>query len=73
MDNTDYNGNGFATYGVEFWSDPDDRDGGYVVWYVNGKETWRVEASAIGPDTVSMVSQRLISEEPMVSELSLPI
>ena len=66
VDNANYNDNAYATYGVEFWSDPNNRDDGYVVWYVNGQETWRIQSSAIGPDPISNISQRLISEEPMV-------
>ncbi|KAK1225405.1 hypothetical protein PQX77_011654 [Marasmius sp. AFHP31] len=65
VDDGNYGGYGYATYGFEYWSDPKRRDDGYIVWYSHGKETWKLDAAAVGPDSRSMVSQRLIPEEPM--------
>lgn len=67
VDNQNYNNNGYATYGFELWSDPSDRASGYVTWYANGQPSWQVTAASMGPDSITQVSQRLISEEPMVS------
>ena len=66
VDGVNYNNNGYATYGFEYWSNPSKRDEGYVTWFSQGKKSWAITADSIGPDTVSQVSQRLISEEPMV-------
>lgn len=61
-----YNGNGYAKYGIEWWSNPSNRDEGYVTWFSNGQKTWTAEAGAIGADSTAEISNRLISEEPMV-------
>lgn len=66
LDNNDYDDNSFQTYGYELWSDPSHRDQGYVTWSVGTDKTWTLNAEAIGPDPDTKVSQRLISEEPMV-------
>jgi len=67
IDSQNYNDNGYATYAYEWWSDPNHRDQGYVTWYSGGAKTFTMEASAVGPDPITQVSQRLIPEEPMVS------
>ncbi|KAF7322099.1 GH16 domain-containing protein [Mycena kentingensis (nom. inval.)] len=56
-----------------WFSDPARRDAGYVNWYAQGRRTWGITAAAIGPDSVSGVGQRLISEEPMYLILNLGI
>lgn len=66
VDSQNYNGTGYAPYAFEWWSNPDNRAEGYITWYSDGAETWTLDADAIGPDTQSQVSSRLISEEPMV-------
>ena len=60
-----YGGNAYSSYAYEWWSDPDNRDEGYVQWYVEGDETWKVDASSLAGDTVTQISSRLIPEEPM--------
>lgn len=67
IDSQNYNNNGYATYGYEWWSNPSKRDEGYITWISDGSKVFTMEASAIGPDTTSQVSQRLVPEEPMVS------
>lgn len=64
-----YNDNAYAPYGYEWWSDPDNRDDGYITWYSNGEKTWTITSATVGPDPVSLVGQRLIPEEPMVGRL----
>lgn len=69
-----YDDSAFGIYGFEWWSDPSDRDSGYITWFSNpagdsSTKTWTLEAQAIGPDSGSQVSQRLISEEPHVRHI----
>lgn len=66
VDNNNYNDAGYGVYGYEWWSDSSNRDDGYITWFSDGKPTWKVTSKTIGADPVSQVSQRLISEEPMV-------
>ena len=67
IDSTNYNNNAYGTYGFEWWSNPSNRDEGYVTWYSQGQKSWGITSKTIGADPTSQVSQRLISEEPMVS------
>ena len=67
ISSNNYNNVGYATYGYEWWSDPSDRDAGYITWYSQGQPSWKITAGSIGSDPVSEVSQRLIPEEPMVN------
>lgn len=59
----------FKTLGFEYWADPKNRGDGFITWQVDGKQTVRLGAGAMGPDQGadgSQVGQRLIPEEPMV-------
>ena len=67
VDSQFYAGNGYSAYGFEIWSDENNRDDGYVTWYSNGQKSWTMTAATVGPNPLSEVSQRLVSEEPMVS------
>ncbi|KDR82685.1 hypothetical protein GALMADRAFT_56942 [Galerina marginata CBS 339.88] len=71
VDNQFYAGNAYAPYGFEWWSDPQNRQDGYITWYSNGQKTWTATAATIGPNSGSQVSQRLISEEPMYVIMNL--
>lgn len=66
IDNINYNNSGYATYGYEWWSDPNSRKDGYITWFSEDVASWTLTSASIGPDTTSEVDQRLISEEPMV-------
>ena len=66
VDSNNYNNQGYAAYGFEWWSDPKNRGDGYVSWFSGGQKTWTMTADTIGPDPVSQISGRLIPEEPMV-------
>lgn len=60
--------------GFELWSDPNNREDGYVQWQVDGQPTVRLGAQSVGPDmgpNGTQVGQRLISEEPMVGHLCM--
>lgn len=55
--------------GFEYFGDPNSRSDGYITWQMDDTPTIRMGAGAVGPDQGtdgSGVSQRLISEEPMV-------
>ena len=74
INNADYNDQGYATYGYEWWSDPKNRDNGYITWMSQGNKAWTITPQTIGPDTTAEISQRLIPEEPMVCfRLQIPI
>lgn len=64
-----YGGQEFSTFGTEYWSDPNNRDDGYITWFSNDQKTWTVTPAAVGPRSETNVSQRLIPEEPMVCGL----
>lgn len=66
IDSQYYNDQAYAQYGFEWWSNPSNRDEGYITWYSNGTKSWTLTAASVGPDSISQVSQRLIPEEPMV-------
>jgi len=69
ISSSNYNGQGFAKYGYEWWSNPSNRPEGYIQWYSEGQETWKITAASIGADSTAEISARLIPEEPMVSPL----
>ncbi|KAJ2656222.1 hypothetical protein IWW48_005131 [Coemansia sp. RSA 1200] len=63
------NGNKFMTYGFEYRPGPK----GYIRWFVDQKPVWHLDARAVGPNALSKVSQRIISEEPMYIIMNLGI
>ncbi|KAJ7600970.1 glycoside hydrolase family 16 protein [Mycena floridula] len=65
IDSANYDDQGYATYGFEWWSNPDNRPEGFITWFSNGIKSWTMNAAAIGPDSQSQISARLIPEEPM--------
>jgi len=69
IDSQNYGGQHYATYGFEYWSNPNNRASGYITWYSQSAQTWKVTSASLGPDSISEVSSRLIPEEPMVSSL----
>jgi beta-glucanase (GH16 family) len=68
-DETSYGGRGYSTFGVEYDPGPDGR----ITWSVNNTPSWQLNADAIGPESQTQISQRLISEEPMSITLNLAI
>ncbi|KAH7914275.1 glycoside hydrolase family 16 protein [Hygrophoropsis aurantiaca] len=66
-----YGGKGFATYGFDWWSNPSNRDSGYITWYSEGQPSWQLTAASLGPDPTVGISARLIPEEPMYVILNL--
>ncbi|KAI1794793.1 glycoside hydrolase family 16 protein [Ganoderma leucocontextum] len=65
IDNDNYNGQGYGTYGFEWWSNPSKRSEGSVTWVANGKKSWSMTAATIGADSTSQISARIVPEEPM--------
>lgn len=61
-----YSGNGFTTYAYEWWADPNNRNGGYIQWYSEGKQTWKATPETLAGDTTTGISSRIIPDEPMV-------
>ncbi|KAG1715715.1 hypothetical protein ID866_1431 [Astraeus odoratus] len=65
IDSQNYNGENYATYGFEWWSNPNDRASGYITWYSQSAQTWKITQDSMGPDSTVQISQRLVPEEPM--------
>jgi beta-glucanase (GH16 family) len=61
-----YSGNAFQSYGLEWYSNPSKRSSGYINWLTSGVKRWTLTPATIGPDSQANISQRLITEEPMV-------
>jgi hypothetical protein len=51
--------------GVEVFADKDDESKGYVTWVSGNEKSWTMGAKATGPNPLSGVSQRPITQEPM--------
>lgn len=66
INSSNYNGKGFGTYAYEWWTDPNNREGGYIQWYSEGKEAWRATPATLAGDTTTGISSRIIPDEPMV-------
>ncbi|PPR01618.1 hypothetical protein CVT24_005845, partial [Panaeolus cyanescens] len=69
-------GANFKTFGFEYWSDPNNRQDGYINWQVDGRQSHGMWAPAVGPDQGADgtgVGQRIIPEEPMSIVLNLGI
>ncbi|KAH9925396.1 glycoside hydrolase family 16 protein [Epithele typhae] len=65
INNENYAGNGYGTYGYEWWSNPNKREEGYIAWSVDGKQTWKITADTVGADSTAEISARIVPEEPM--------
>lgn len=62
--------------GFEYWTNPSNPSEGYITWMVDGKQSIRLGAPAMGSDQGTNgtgVGQRLIPEEPMSIILNLGI
>jgi beta-glucanase (GH16 family) len=66
IDSDNYNNNAYTTYGYEYWSNPSRRKEGYITWFSQGKQTWKITTDTVGPDSTARISERIIPEEPMV-------
>jgi beta-glucan synthesis-associated protein KRE6 len=61
--------------GFEYWANPSNIEEGYIWWQVDGNQTHRIGARAMGADPEegggAGIGQRLIPEEPMAIILNL--
>ncbi|KAI6103091.1 glycoside hydrolase family 16 protein [Pisolithus croceorrhizus] len=71
INSQNYAGQGYATYGFEWWSNPSDRPSGYITWYSESAQTWKITPNSIEADSTVQISDRLIPEEPMYIVLNL--
>jgi hypothetical protein len=62
----------FTKFGVEYWSNPDNRGEGYMEW-VADQPVIRIDNNVFSGDSSLGISSRLISEEPMAIVLNLAI
>lgn len=65
-----------VTLGFEYWTNPSNPSEGYITWMVDGQQSIRLGAPAMGSDQGTNgtgVGQRLIPEEPMSIILNLGI
>lgn len=67
VDSDNYGGNNYAVYSFEWWSNPKNREEGYVQWSSEGSPTWKITAASLAGDTQTGISSRIMPEEPMVS------
>lgn len=65
-------GTKFTTFGVEYWSNPENRDEGFIQW-VADQPVFRINNNVLSGDPSLNISSRLISEEPMSIILNLAI
>lgn len=66
--NTD---NEFVTYGIQYDPDWDANGGGSVTWFIDGKATWTVLGTAVGPSPEMDIGQRTVPTEPMYIIMNL--
>jgi hypothetical protein len=57
----------FQTYGFEY--QPSQYGDGFITWQMGGDKIWTLKEKGMQANDLTMVSQRPISNEPMVSEL----
>jgi hypothetical protein len=43
---TVYSDQDYGVYGFEYWSDPANRDEGYITWVASGTQSWTMKARA---------------------------
>ncbi|KAH9913475.1 beta-glucan synthesis-associated protein [Epithele typhae] len=70
QDAYDHGGQTFSTYGFQY---KPGADGAYIAWVADGSLSWTMESAAVGPDSDSQISQRLVSQEPMYLIMNLGI
>ncbi|PWN49945.1 beta-glucan synthesis-associated, partial [Violaceomyces palustris] len=63
----------FVKFGLDYSPDWDNNGNGYVTWYVDGKKTWTVHGSALGPNPAVDIGRRPIPTEPMSIIMNLGI
>ena len=59
-------GSDHATFGYEHFADPSSPSNGFISWSMGGSEVFKMTAAALVADRKTLVSNRLVPEEPMV-------
>ena len=59
-------GSDHATFGYEHFADPSSPNDGFISWSMGGSEAFKMTAAALVADRKTLVSNRLVPEEPMV-------
>ena len=59
-------GSQFTTFAFEYWSNPSNREEGYITW-VADEMVFSIDSNVFAGDTNVGISDRLVAEEPMVS------
>lgn len=61
----------YIRYGVEYEPDWNADGGGSVTWFIDGKATWTVKGTAVGPSAEMDIGQRTVPTEPMAIIMNL--
>ncbi|CAG8523539.1 8415_t:CDS:2, partial [Scutellospora calospora] len=67
VSNEIYDNRSYEKYAFEYEPGSD----GYISWFINDQLTWRMNASAVGPNKENDIGQRIISEESMSIVINL--
>lgn len=59
-------GSDHATFGYEHFANPSSPGDGFISWSMGGSEVFKMTAAALVADRKTLVSNRLVPEEPMV-------
>ena len=59
-------GSDHATFGYEHFANPSSPSDGFISWSMGGSEMFKMTAAALVADPKTLVSNRLVPEEPMV-------
>ncbi|KAF8320967.1 glycoside hydrolase family 16 protein [Cantharellus anzutake] len=62
----------FTKFGVEFWSDPNNRQDGHIAWIAD-QPVFAIDALTFSADPTVNISDRIIPEEPMAMVLNLAV
>lgn len=62
-----------CTFGVEYTPDWKGPGSGMLTFYVDGKPTWTLDGSMIGPNKLTQIAQRTFPTEPMMLILNLGV
>ncbi len=63
----------YVTYGFEYQPDYNADGTGYIVWYIDGVATWRVNGASLPPRPAQNMGRRIIPVEPMTIIMNLGI
>ncbi|EJD38907.1 beta-glucan synthesis-associated [Auricularia subglabra TFB-10046 SS5] len=64
-------GQSFGIFGFEYFSDPNDPANSFITWISDGQPSYTMKGTAVGPDPLTEIGQRLVPMEPMSIILNL--